>query len=111
MAVMAVIALGSSATLAQPGPNGSNNFGLCTAYFSGSENGQNNKRKAPPFAELERVAEEDYDEEFGENDASIQDKVAWWCSQNAPHPSTNGGGNGGNGGAEAGAASSGKRGR
>lgn len=92
IAMTAVIALGASSGLAAPGPNGSNNHGLCTAYFAGSENGRQNKRKAPPFAELQRVSEEAYDEEFGENEASTEDKVGWWCSQNAPHPSSNGGG-------------------
>ncbi|HVE92486.1 MAG TPA: hypothetical protein VNE62_09350 [Actinomycetota bacterium] len=41
----------------EPGPNGNNTHGLCTAYFNGSETGQANKRKAPPFQGLERAAE------------------------------------------------------
>jgi hypothetical protein len=41
-----------------PGPNGNNTFGLCTAYHAGSETGQENKRKAPPFQGLEVAAEE-----------------------------------------------------
>ena len=86
----AVPAIGAAA----PGPNGSNNHGLCNAYFRGSETGRANKRKAPPFAALERVSEEAYDAEHGDNEASIEDKVAWWCSQNAPHP----GGGAGNSG-------------
>ena len=40
-----------------PGPNGNNTFGLCTAYFAGSERGQEEKRKAPPFQALEAAAE------------------------------------------------------
>lgn len=59
-----------------PGPNGSNNFGLCTAYFSGSDEGRENKRKAPPFQGLENAADED------EN----SDSVAEWCEQNGQHP-------------------------
>jgi hypothetical protein len=42
--------------LAQPGPNGHNNHGLCTAYFNGSANGQAHKRNAPPFQGLEQAA-------------------------------------------------------
>ena len=41
---------------AQPGPNGHNDYGLCKAYFAGSENGQSHKHKAPPFAALEEAA-------------------------------------------------------
>lgn len=93
LALTAVAAFGATSTLANPGPNGSNNYGLCNAYFRGSETGREHKRNAPPFAELERVAEEAYDEEFGEdNEATTDEKVTWWCSENAPHP---GGGNGG----------------
>lgn len=32
-------------------------YGLCKAYFSGSETGQEHKRKAPPFRDLEAKAE------------------------------------------------------
>ncbi len=35
-----------------PGPNGSNDFGLCTAFLSGSANGRAHKDNAPPFAAL-----------------------------------------------------------
>lgn len=71
-----------------PGPNGHNNFGLCTAYFSGSDNGQENKRKAPPFQALENEARDD------DSNDPIEDQVAEWCADNAPHPSENGNGNG-----------------
>ena len=40
-----------------PGPNDGNTFGLCTAYFAGSERGQEMKRQAPPFQGLEAAAE------------------------------------------------------
>lgn len=65
-----------------PGPFGPNNFGLCTAYFAGSETGQQQKRQAPPFQGLEAAAEE--------ADQSVEE----WCAENAPHPSGNGNGNG-----------------
>lgn len=64
---------------ATPGPNGHNNFGLCTAYSSGSERGQEMKHKAPPFAALEAAAEaEDM-------------TVAEWCAQNGTKPGKGGG--------------------
>ena len=49
---------GANLALAAPGPNGHNDYGLCTAYFAGSENGQEHKHSAPPFAALEAAAEE-----------------------------------------------------
>ena len=54
------LALGGSVgtAVALPGPNGHNNKGLCTAYFNGSERGQAEKRKAPPFQALERAADD-----------------------------------------------------
>lgn len=67
-----------------PGPFGPNNFGLCTAWAAsetGRENG--NAGDAPPFAALQKTAE---DEGY--------DTVEEWCADNAPHPSGNGNGNG-----------------
>ncbi|GAB2624629.1 hypothetical protein GCM10027270_09230 [Nocardioides ginkgobilobae] len=85
------LALGG-ATLSQalPGPNGDNTFGLCTAYFAGSERGQEMKRKAPPFQGLEAAAE------------AMDMTVEEYCAANGTRPG-NGGGNGngnGNGGGE-----------
>lgn len=37
-----------------PGPSA---FGLCTAYFSGSDTGREHKRNAPPFQDLVAKAE------------------------------------------------------
>lgn len=86
----AVSMLGGTAVVAtaHPGPHhGQNAFGLCTAYFAGSDQGQDKKQDAPPFAALEEEAE------------AANQTVAEWCAENAPHPSNNGGGNGnGNGG-------------
>ena len=83
-AAVTLLALGGAATTAgaEPGPNGNNNFGLCTAYFAGSEKGQEMKRKAPPFQGLEAAAEA--------ADKSVEE----WCAENGQHPG-NGGGNGG----------------
>lgn len=64
---------------ADPGPNDNNTFGLCTAYFAGSETGQENKRNAPPFQGLEAAAEE--------ADQTVEE----YCEENGGHP---GGGNG-----------------
>ena len=40
----------------QPGPNTHNDFGLCQAYFSGSQTGMDHKHDAPPFQALEDAA-------------------------------------------------------
>jgi len=53
----AALVAGGGAALADPGPNGHNDYGLCKAYFAGSETGQEHKRKAPPFVALEEAAE------------------------------------------------------
>lgn len=83
-AIALLVAGGANTASADPGPNGPNNFGLCTAYFAGSEKGKEQKRKAPPFQALEAAAEE--------ADQSVEE----WCAENAPHPGGgNGGGNGG----------------
>ncbi|HSE09022.1 MAG TPA: hypothetical protein VLB29_10170 [Nocardioidaceae bacterium] len=77
-AAVTLLAVGGAATAttaaADPGPNGPNNFGLCTAYFAGSENGQEHKRKAPPFAALEAAAE------------AADQSVEEWCAENGQQP-------------------------
>lgn len=76
-AAVTLLAVGGAATtaaVAEPGPNGSNNFGLCTAYFAGSENGREHKRKAPPFAALEAAAEA--------SDQTVEE----WCAENGQQP-------------------------
>lgn len=67
-----------------PGPNGHNTFGLCNAYSNGSERGQEEKKKAPPFQGLEAAA------------AAADQTVAEYCAENGQQPG-NGGGNGGGG--------------
>ena len=75
-----VMALGgASIAVADPGPNGHNTFGLCTAYFSGSEKGQEMKRKAPPFQGLEAAAE------------AADQSVEEYCAANGTHPGNGGG--------------------
>ncbi|MFP5218231.1 MAG: hypothetical protein ACLGIG_00625 [Actinomycetes bacterium] len=81
-AIFALVAGGAGIATAQPGPNGNNTFGLCTAYFAGSEKGQEKKRQAPPFQGLEAAAEE--------ADQTVEE----YCAANGQQPG-NGGGNGG----------------
>ena len=75
-AAVTLLAVGGAATaaIADPGPNDNNTFGLCTAYFAGSETGQEHKRKAPPFAALEAAAEA--------SDQTVEE----WCAENGQQP-------------------------
>ena len=73
-AVIALVLGGASVALADPGPNDHNTFGLCTAYFSGSEKGQEMKRHAPPFAALEEAA------------SAANQSVEEYCAANGTHP-------------------------
>ena len=81
-AVLTLLAGGVGVSAANPGPNGNNTFGLCTAYFAGSERGQEEKRKAPPFQGLEAAAEAE------------EQTVGEYCAEHGQQPG-NGGGNGG----------------
>ena len=83
----------SGATFSQalpPGPNGDNTFGLCTAYFAGSERGQEMRRNAPPFQGLEAAAEA--------SDMTVEE----YCAANGTHPGQGGGNGGGKGGGKGG---------
>ena len=79
-AAVTLLALGgalTTAAVADPGPNGPNNFGLCTAYFAGSEESggkADKKREAPPFQGLEAAAE------------AADQSVADWCAENGGQP-------------------------
>jgi hypothetical protein len=74
MATLMMMGLfGAASATADPGPNDKNNKGLCTAYFNGSERGQEQKRKASPFAALEREASD------GDDSTSPQEDVAAFC--------------------------------
>lgn len=79
---------GAGFATAQPGPNGRNDYGLCKAYFAGSDQGRANKRQAPPFQALEKAAGVDGDD----TPAQTDQKVADYCAQVLP-----GGGGGGAG--------------
>lgn len=79
VAIALLIGGGAGIATADPGPNGHNNFGLCTAYSAGSENGKEHKRKAPPFQALEAAAEAE--------DQTVEE----WCAANGQHPGGGGG--------------------
>ena len=84
-AVLALMTGGIGSALADPpadkgpGPNGKNNYGLCKAYFAGSDNGKENKRDKGPFPALEAEAGDvDGDGDTDEND------VAAFCAEQTP---------------------------
>lgn len=75
--------------VADPGPNGKNNHGLCTALFNGSDTGRANKAKAGPFATL--IANSP-DGPSDDDDAGGSLSDAWdWCSDPANNPKGIGG--------------------
>ena len=74
-AILALGTAGAGVSLADPGPNGNNNWGLCNAYAHNNEHAH----KAPPFAALEDAAE------------AADQSVAEWCAENGQKP---GGGKG-----------------
>jgi hypothetical protein len=55
-AALVLVGAGAGIAKAAPDPNGPAKYGLCTAYFAGSQTGQDNKHKAPPFQALEQAA-------------------------------------------------------
>lgn len=83
-AVLALAVAGAGVSIAAPGdgpgPNGKNDYGLCKAYFAGSDQGREQKRKAGPFQELERQAGVDSEDMAEDRDA----KVADFCSTAFP---------------------------
>ena len=85
-ALVAATAIAGGAAIAGPGPNGSNNHGLCTAYFNGSQNGQAHKRKAGPFPVLEQTA----GDQDGDEDIDAVD-VWMWCLDTENNPKGIGG--------------------
>ncbi|HVM41837.1 MAG TPA: hypothetical protein VM618_13770, partial [Acidimicrobiia bacterium] len=67
--------LGVAQATADPGPNGNNDKGLCTAYFNGQKKGHDKNGSPAPFAALEEAA--------GAEDGDSRDEVATavyeWC--------------------------------
>ena len=83
IAAAAAVATGSLAfggmAAAAPGPNGHNDYGLCKAYFAGSDKGKEKKRNAPPFVALESAA----GDQDGDGDTDSDD-VAAYCADKTP---------------------------
>jgi hypothetical protein len=57
---------------AEPGPNGSNDHGLCTAYFNGQKNGHDKNGQPGPFAALEEAGRAYTDQDGVDNDRDGQ---------------------------------------
>lgn len=99
LALVIVVILGVAGFAgADPGPNGSNNHGLCTAYFNGSETGQSHKRNAPPFVALAREVgnsdgmDNDGDGQTDEGDEMAGPEGIWdWCMDPENNPKGIGG--------------------
>jgi len=83
--VTAGAGLGISQAAGGPGPNGSNNHGLCTAYFNGSDQGRANKHNAGPFQALEDTADD------GNSNTSPEQDVWAWCTDATNNPKGIGG--------------------
>jgi hypothetical protein len=80
LALAAACALGASGVAgAAPGPNGHNDYGLCKAYFSGSQKGQDNKQSKKPFVALRTKA----GDQDGDGDTD-NDDVAAYCANTTP---------------------------
>ncbi len=75
-----------------PGPNGHNTYGLCTAYSSGSQQGQTEKQMhGVAFIQLAATATawdamNDQNESNEPMNESTQEKVAEYCAANGQHP-------------------------
>lgn len=93
MAAIAVMLVAGGASLADPGPNGSNNWGLCNAYSHNSDQG---KANGAAFVALEATAtawdaQEDQSTDGDgmsteENGETTGQKVAEYCQANGQKP-------------------------
>lgn len=85
------VALSSSSSQG-PGPNGHNTFGLCTAYSSGSAQGQAEKQSnGVAFVALAAAAttwdaSNDANESNEPSNETTQEKVAEYCAANGTQP-------------------------
>ena len=93
-----IVAVAGSLAFADPGPNGSNHHGLCTAYFNGSETGQAHKRNAGPFVALATEVGENNDvDDDGDGETDEEGEMAgpeevWrWCMDPENNPKGIGG--------------------
>lgn len=84
-AITLVLSGGAFAAQAEPGPNGNNEKGLCTAYFNGQKKGHDKdgdgRSNPKPFAALEDDAEDDGENEDLEPEQQISDDVFEFCDQ------------------------------
>jgi hypothetical protein len=64
-----------------PGPNGNNNHGLCTAYFNGQKNGHTEGEGPGPFGALEDGAEDSGENEDLVEEQQVSDDVFEYCDQ------------------------------
>ena len=68
-----------------PGPNGSNEHGLCTAYFNGQKNGHTEGDGPGPFGVLEDDAtaqdnaDDNSDEDSAKSERDVSDDVFEFC--------------------------------
>ncbi len=80
--VMLLAMFGVVSANAEPGPNDSNNHGLCTAYFNGQKVGHDKHGDPGPFQSLEDAAanndgvDNDGDGQTDEGDETIDDSNA-----------------------------------
>jgi hypothetical protein len=70
---------GNAVATAAPGPNGHNDYGLCKAYFAGSDTGKSHKRDKGPFPALESKA----GDQDGDGDTD-EDDVEKYCESATP---------------------------
>jgi len=78
--IAAIVAGGAGFAFAgQPGPNGHNDYGLCKAYFAGSQKGQDNKQQKGPFPALKSKA----GDQDGDGDTD-NDDVRAYCANTVP---------------------------
>lgn len=72
LAAIFMAGLGAGLSQAEPGPNGHNDHGLCTAYFNGQKVGhgqeEDQTNQPPPFQGLEDAARAYTDNDGSDND-------------------------------------------
>jgi len=68
VAVLAALGFANFGAEAEPGPNGNNEHGLCTAYFNGQKNGHDKNGQPGPFQALEDTSREYTDSDGVDND-------------------------------------------
>lgn len=76
LAIVALLALGAGLANADHG-NQPNTHGMCTAYFNGSQTGQDHKRDATAFTQFaDYVADNDHVDNDGDDEVDEGDETA-----------------------------------